>query len=143
MADKTLRILIADTRHFHRMKIERMFNALDYYRIAPVQNFSELMSLIDYGCEPFDVLVTDSQLAGGMPDLHGFLFDLAQVRHALVYGEAVNASEVPGYFRPKITTCNAALPSMSAISQLMASVDASRGHSSCRCPAKSLTQLHA
>lgn len=138
MADKTLRILIADTRHFHRMKIERMFNALDYYRIAPVQNFTELLSLIDFGCEPFDVLVTDSQLADGMPDLHGFLFDLAQVRHALVYGEALNSSAVPGYFRPKITSCNAALPSMSAISQLMASADASRERSSCMCPAKSL-----
>ncbi|WP_085711976.1 MULTISPECIES: chemotaxis protein CheY [unclassified Pseudomonas] len=138
MADKTLRILIADTRHFHRMKIERMFNALDYYRIAPVQNFTELLTLIDYGREPFDVLVTDSQLAGGMPDLHGFLFDLAQVRHALVYGEALNPSDVPGYFRPKITSCNAALPSMSAISQLMASVDASRKRSLCMCPAKSL-----
>ncbi|MCX2541508.1 chemotaxis protein CheY [Pseudomonas sp. COW5] len=138
MADKTLRILIADTRHFHRMKIERMFNALDYYRIAPVQNFTELLSLIDYGCEPFEVLVTDSQLAGGMPDLHGFLFDLAQVRHALVYGEAVNSLEVPGYFRPKITTCNAALPSMNVITQLMASVEASREHSALMCPAKSL-----
>lgn len=138
MADKTLRILIADTRHFHRMKIERMFNALDYYRIAPVQNFTELLTLIDYGCEPFDVLVTDSQLAGEMPDLHGFLFDLAQVRHALVYGEALNPSEVPGYFRSKITTCNAALPSMSTITQLMASIDVSRERSSCMCPAKSL-----
>jgi len=138
MADKTLRILIADTRHFHRMKIERMFNALDYYRIAPVQNFTELLSLIDFGCEPFDVLVTDSQLAGGMPDLHGFLFDLAQVRHALIYGEAVNPSDVPGYFRPKITTCNAALPSMNVITQLMASVEASREHSARMCPAKSL-----
>ncbi|TFH81699.1 chemotaxis protein CheY [Pseudomonas kribbensis] len=138
MADKTLRILIADTRHFHRMKIERMFNTLDYYRIAPVQNFIELLSLIDFGCEPFDVLVTDSQLAGGMPDLHGFLFDLAQVRHALVYGEALNSSAVPGYFRAKITTCNEALPSMSAISQLMTSVDASRERSLCMCPAKSL-----
>jgi len=138
MADKTLRILIADTRHFHRMKIERMFNALDYYRIAPVQNFTELLTLIDYGCEPFDVLVTDFQLAGGMPDLHGFLFDLAQVRHALVYGEAVSSSDVPGYFRSKITSCNDALPSMSAISQLMASVDASHERSLCMCPAKSL-----
>lgn len=143
MTDKTLRILIADPQHFHRMKIERMFNDLDYYRIAPVQTLAELLTLVDYGCQPFDVLVINTELAPGMPDLHGFLFDHPHVRHALVYGEPANSSAVSGHFRAKITTSHAALPSMSAISQLMASVENSLEHSSRERRAKSLTQLRA
>jgi hypothetical protein len=34
MINKTLRILIADPQHFHRMKIERLFNHLEYFRVA-------------------------------------------------------------------------------------------------------------
>lgn len=143
MTDKTLRILIADPQHFHRMKIERMFNGLDYYRIAPVQSLGELLTLVDYGCQPFDVLVVNAALAAGMPDLRGFLFDHPQVRYALVYGEPANSSAVSGLFQEKITSSDAALPSMNAITQLMVSVEASleclsRGRS-----ARSLAQLRA
>ena len=35
MINKALRILIADPQHFHRMKVERLFNGLDYYRVKP------------------------------------------------------------------------------------------------------------
>ncbi|MDD0971736.1 MULTISPECIES: chemotaxis protein CheY [Pseudomonas] len=123
MTDKTLRILIADLQHFHRMKIERMFNELDYYRIAPVQSLGELLTLVDYGGQPFDVLVINAELAAGMADLRGFLFDHPQVRRALVYGEATNASGVSRHFGAKIIASPAALPSISAIKQLMTSVE--------------------
>lgn len=130
LTDKTLRILIADLQHFHRMQIERLFNELDYYRIAPVQSLGELLTLVDYGCQPFDVLVINAELAAGMADLRGFLFDHPQVRRALVYGESANASGVSGYFGTKIITSPAALPSIRAIEQLMTSVEASFGRSS-------------
>lgn len=143
MTDKTLRILIADPQHFHRMKVERMFNGLDYYRIAPVQSLTELLTLVDYGCQPFDVLVINAALAAGMPDLRGFLFDHPQVRHALVYGEPANSSAVSGHFRGKITTSHAALPSMNAITQLMMTVEASLERPSREHSAKSLTQMRA
>lgn len=130
MTDKTLRILIADLQHFHRMKIERLFNGLDYYRIAPVQNLAELLTLVDYGFEPFDVLVINAELAGGIADLRGFLFDHPQVRRALVYGEPADASGVPEHFGAKIITSPAPLPSIRAIEQLMTSVEASFGPSS-------------
>ena len=143
MTDKTLRILIADPQHFHRMKIERMFNGLDYYRIAPVQNLAELLTLVDYGCQPLDVLVISAALAAGMPDLRGFLFDHPQVRHALVYGEPANSSAVSGLFQAKITSSHAALPSMNAITQLMASVEASLERSTRSGQTKSLAQMRA
>ncbi|WP_085690383.1 MULTISPECIES: chemotaxis protein CheY [unclassified Pseudomonas] len=125
MNDKTLRILIADLQHFHRMKIERMFNGLDYYRIAPVQSLAELLTLVDYGCQPFDVLVINAELATGIADLRGFLFDHPQIRQALVYGEPANASSVSGLFGAKLITSPEALPSICAIEQLMTSVEAS------------------
>ena len=60
MINKSLRILIADPQHFHRMKIERLFNRLDYFRVAPVQSLLELLTLVDYGCEPFDAVVINA-----------------------------------------------------------------------------------
>lgn len=87
MINKALRILIADPQHFHRMKIERLFNHLDYYRVAPVQDLAELLTLVDYGCDPFDVVVINAELAAGRLDLLGFFLGNAQVRHALIYNE--------------------------------------------------------
>jgi hypothetical protein len=130
LTDKTLRILIADLQHFQRMKIERLFNGLDYYRIAPVQSLAELLTLVDYGCQPFDVLVVNAELASGIADLPGVLFDHPQVRRALVYGEPADSTGVPGHFGAKITTSPAALPSFDEIEQLMTSVEASLGRSS-------------
>ncbi|AWA38914.1 chemotaxis protein CheY [Pseudomonas fluorescens] len=130
MTDKTLRILIADLQHFHRMKIERLFNGLDYYRIAPVQSLAELLTLVDYGCQPFDVLVINAELATGIADLRGFLFDNPQVRRALIYGEPADSSRVPEHFLTKIITSLAPLPSIRAIEQLMTSVEASFGRPS-------------
>lgn len=130
MTDKTFRILIADPQHFHRMKIERMFNGLDYYRIAPVQSLAELITLVDYGSQPFDVLVINAELAAGIADLRGFLFDHPQIRRALVYGEPANSSGVSRDFGAKIITSPSALPSIRAIEQLMTWVEASLKRSS-------------
>lgn len=85
MTNKALRILIADEQHFHRMKTERLFNQLGYYRVAPVQSLVEMLTLVEYGCEPFDLVVINALLAGGTLDLPGFFRDNRQVHHALIY----------------------------------------------------------
>lgn len=85
MPNKALRILIADEQHFHRMKTERLFNQLGYYRVAPVQSLVEMLTLVEYGCEPFDLVVINASLAGGALDLPGFFLDNRQVHHALIY----------------------------------------------------------
>ncbi|MED7666902.1 chemotaxis protein CheY [Pseudomonas moraviensis subsp. stanleyae] len=125
MSNKALRILIADPQHFHRMKIERLFNALGYYRVAPVQSLDELLTLVDYGCEPFDVLVINAELAAGSLDLLGFLLDNPQVRHALIYNEAsAPLQKSAGFAQENVQISPAPLPNSPLIGQVMARVEA-------------------
>ena len=124
MINKALRILIADPQHFHQMKIERLFNALDYYRVAPVQNIAELLTLVDYGCEPFDVVVIDAGLAAGSLDLLGFFLDNPQVRHALIYNEpSAPLQVVSGFAQDNVLISHVPLPNEQSIRHLMAHVD--------------------
>jgi len=121
MTSKALRILIADEQHFHRMKVERLFNQLGYFRVAPVQSLEELLSLVEYGCEPFDLVVINASLAAGSLDLRGFFLDNPQVRHSLVFND--DHSQMPGSERPMIQVSPALLPDLACIQRLMATVD--------------------
>ena len=124
MIDKTLRILIADSQHFHRMKVERLFNGLGYYRVAPVQSLLELLTLVEYGCEPFDAVVINAELAAGSLDLLGFFLNNPHVRHALIYNEpSAPLQKAPGFAQENAQVSHAALPNASIIEQLMALVD--------------------
>ncbi|WLH37548.1 chemotaxis protein CheY [Pseudomonas sp. FP2196] len=124
MINKALRILIADPQHFHRMKIERLFNGLDYYRVAPVQSLVELLTLVDYGCEPFDVVVINAELAAGSLDLPEFFLDNPQVHHALIYNEpSAPLQVVSGFAQENVQISHAALPNAQAIRHLMSIVD--------------------
>jgi DNA-binding NarL/FixJ family response regulator len=121
MTNKSLRILIADPQHFHRMKIERLFNSLDYYRVAPVQNLAELLTLVDYGCEPFDVVVINAALSAGALDLANFCLDNPQVRQALIYNEpSAPVHAVCGFAGENVHIHHAALPGVQLIRHLMA-----------------------
>ena len=125
MINKALRILIADPQHFHRMKVERLFNGLNYYRVAPVQSIAELLTLVDYGCEPFDVVVINAELAMGSLDLLGFFLENPQVRHALIYNEpSAPLQGKSGFAQENVQISHAALPNEQAIRHLMALVDA-------------------
>nr|WP_315445789.1 chemotaxis protein CheY [uncultured Pseudomonas sp.] len=127
MTNKALRILIADPQHFHRMKVERLFNGLDYYRVAPVQNLAELLTLVDYGCEPFDAVVIDAGLAAGSLDLLGFFLDNPQVRHALIYNEpSAPLQAISGFAQDNVLISHVPLPNEQAIRHLMAHVDVSQ-----------------
>ncbi|WP_434707683.1 chemotaxis protein CheY [Pseudomonas sp. R1-1] len=124
MINKALRILIADTQHFHRMKIERLFNSLDYYRVAPAQSLAELLTLVDYGCEPFDAVVINADLAGSL-DLLGFFLDNPQVRQALIYNERTAPLHcAAGFAQDNVQISPLALPGLPSIEQLMTLVDA-------------------
>ncbi|MCU1761809.1 response regulator [Pseudomonas sp. 14P_8.1_Bac3] len=124
MSNKALRILIADEQHFQRMRIERLFNRLDYYRVVPVQNLAELLTLVDYGGVSFDLVIINAALAGEALNLVGFLADNPQVHHALVYnGEAATLSPIPVSGRRKIQIIEAALPDLPCIQRAMTIVD--------------------
>ena len=119
MNNKALRILIADPQHFHRMKIERAFNGLGYYRVAPVQSLVDLLTLVDYGCEPFDVVVINAEMAAGSLDLLGFFLDNPHVRHALIYNEPTAPSQaIPGFAQDNVQISQSALPNTLMIEQL-------------------------
>jgi hypothetical protein len=121
MINKALRILIADSQHFHRMKIERLFNGLEYF---PVQSLFELLTLVDYGCAPFDVVVINAELAAGSLDLPGFFLNNPQVRHALIYNEPSAPALTPaGFAQENLQISHVGLPNAAAIKHLMARVD--------------------
>lgn len=124
MSNKALRILIADEQHFQRMRIERLFNQLDYYRVAPVQSLAELLSLVEYGGVPFDLVVINAALADGALNLRDFLLDQPQVHHALIYdGQPAEWPPIPAGGQQKIQVSDAAMPDLTCIQRLMAIVD--------------------
>lgn len=131
MANKALRILIADEQHFHRMKIERCLNPLGYYRIAPVQSLEELLSVVEYGCEPFDLVIFNATLCKetGLDPLV-FCQDNPQVRHAMVYDTPhVGLSALLTVAPHNITVCAARVPDQEALASLMSRIDPPCAHS--------------
>ena len=120
MPNKSLRILIADTQHFNRLRIERLFNQLGYFRVAPVQSLDELLPLVEYGCAPLDLVLVNGAMANGALDLFNFLADNPQVHHALVFNERqAPLPPVTG----KVQVSQAALPDLASIMQLMRAID--------------------
>jgi hypothetical protein len=125
MTNKALRILIADQEHFHRMKIERWLNRLDYYRVAPVHNVCELLTLVDYGCQTFDVVVVNATFTQGALELSNYLTDCPHVRHALIYNDPTVPLPLRAFdAQVKVNRIQAALPDGHEIARLMAHVEA-------------------
>ncbi|WP_160109278.1 response regulator [Pseudomonas izuensis] len=124
MSNKSLRILIADEQHFHRLRIERWFNQLGYYGVAPVQSLEELLILVEYASEPFDLLVVDAALADGKLDLLGLCLDNRQLDHVLIYnGKQAGLSPIPAGEKNRVQVSHASLPDLTSIQRLMAVVD--------------------
>jgi len=124
LSNKSLRILIADKQHFNRMKIERLFNQLDYFRVAPVQSLEELLTLVEYAGEPFDLLVVNAALADGKLDLPGFCLDNRQLDRVLIYdGQQARLPPIPACEQQKVQVSHAFLPDFASIKRLMALVD--------------------
>jgi len=120
LPNKSLRILIADAQHFNRLRIERLFNQLGYFRVAPVHSLDELLALVEYGCEPLDLVLVNAAMAGGALDLFGFLTDNPQVHHAFIFNEQqAPMPPVAG----NVQASQAALPDLASITQLMSAVD--------------------
>ena len=120
MPNKSLRILIADAQHFNRLRIERLFNQLGYFRVAPVQSLDELLPLVEYGCEPLDLVLVNGAMASEGLDLLNFFADNPQVHHAFIFnGQQAPLPPVAG----NVQVSQAALPDLASITQLMSAVD--------------------
>ena len=120
MPDKSLRILIADAQHFNRLRIERLFNQLGYFRVAPVHSLDELLPLVEYAGEPLDLVVVNGVMASEGLDLFSFLADNRQVHHGFIFNE--QQAPVPPV-AGKVQVSQAALPDLACITQLMSTVD--------------------
>jgi DNA-binding NarL/FixJ family response regulator len=122
--NKAFRILIADTQHFHRMRIERLFNQLGYFAVAPAQNLEELLRLTEYGTQPFDLVVINGAMANGSLNLLDYFVDNQQVRHAFIFdGRQAHRARGLGCVREKVWISPAELPDLASIERLMAAVD--------------------
>jgi CheY-like chemotaxis protein len=116
--------LIADEQHFNRLRIERWFNQLGYYRVAPVQNLEELLTLVEYGCEPFDLLVINAALPGGKLQLLDFCLDNRQLNRVLIYhGQQAQLPPIPVCEQHKVQVSHALLPDLPLIQRSMAIID--------------------
>lgn len=106
------------------MRIERLFNQLGYYRIAPVRGLDELLTLVEYASEPLDLVVVNRSLTLESMDLPSFLLHNLQVRHAFIYGsEPGDLSSIPVGVQHKVEISHSPLPDLRAIEQLMKSLD--------------------
>lgn len=124
MPNKALRIMIADTQHSHRITLERLFNQQGYFRIAPVSDVQELLTLVEYGSEPFDLVLVNAGLANGVLDLHDFILDNPLVRHGMIYNSAqVGLSLMPAACRTRIQVNPVPLPDLASLQRLMERVD--------------------
>ncbi|MHC8306613.1 response regulator [Pseudomonas sp. PB3P13] len=124
MPTKTLRILIADEQHFHRMRIERLFNQLGYFCIAPVHDLDELLTLVEYASEPFDLVLMNGAMTRASIDPLDFFIDNPQVNHAFIYdSDRVRLPSIPAGACRTVQLSPAALPDLCTVRQLMAGVD--------------------
>ena len=120
MPDKSLRILIADAQHFNRLRIERLFNQLGYFRVAPVHSLDELLPLVEYAGEPLDLVLVNGAMASEGLNLFSFLADNPQVHHGFIFND--QQAPVPP-IAGKVQVSQAALPDLASITQLMNAVD--------------------
>ncbi|MFW0756704.1 response regulator [Pseudomonas sp. H11T01] len=125
MLNKTLRILIADEQYFHRMKIERMLNQLGYFRIAPAQCVEELLTLVEYGSEPFDLVMISASLTAGVDlDLLAFCGGNQQIHHGFIYdGQHVQLTASKVRQPQRVQVIQARMPDLEMVRRLMDMVD--------------------
>ena len=126
MANKTLRILIADAHQCQRLQLERLLNGLGYYRIAPVESFEELQRLVHCALQPFHLLLGNIELANHAGvDLERFCRVSTQIQHALLYHSSqLKVPSVPQTERQAVSLSLPQVPDNEALESFMAIIDA-------------------
>lgn len=100
------------------MSIERLFNHLGYYRIAPVHHFAELLNLVEHAGVAFDLLVINAGLASGQAQGLAVLFDNPQVRRLFIYNWPRGQCPPALTDRQRVWVSPLPLPDLSAIQPL-------------------------
>ncbi|QTD31483.1 hypothetical protein [Pseudomonas fluorescens] len=87
MADKTLRIIIADTSLSRLVQVEKSLNRLGYFRILPVLVHEELTLLNKTLDVPFDVLIASTTFAlETLTNSISYGHMTEKFKHTLLYG---------------------------------------------------------
>jgi hypothetical protein len=95
MSHKALRILIADEDPGKLLWIERLLNRFDYYRIAPIRTFGDLVQLTSNPGMQFDWLIVNQALASPYGvDLNAFCRARPHIAHALIYETLSGVSDL-------------------------------------------------
>ncbi|RYE67463.1 MAG: histidine kinase [Oxalobacteraceae bacterium] len=125
MADKTLRILIADELGQQAVQIERTLNHLGYFRVVAVHTLDELLVMVQSAYQPFDLLIanTDMAVRSGV-DLPRFCKNTEHVRHALLYeSQKQIETELTDASGERLRTSVMQLPDLEALKTFMAIVE--------------------
>ncbi|MBF8730908.1 MULTISPECIES: histidine kinase [Pseudomonas] len=125
MANKTMRILIADEHPCQRLQLEKMLNGLGYYRIAPVESFEDLQRLVQSALQPFNLLIGNIELASHAGvDLARFCRVSTQIQHALLYhSQHLKVPAVPQAQRQAVNISLPRVPDDEALQSFMAIID--------------------
>ena len=125
MPHKSLRILIADEHPSQRLQLEKMLNAMGYYRIAPVENFEDLQRLVQSALQPFNLLIGNIELASHVGvDLARFCRVSSQIQHALLYhSQRLKVPAVPQTERKAVSISLPKVPDSEALESFMAIID--------------------
>lgn len=128
MADKSLRILLADAHPMQLMQLEKMLNGMGYYRIAPVQSFDDLRHLVQNALLPFNLLIGNIDLASHVGvDLERFCRVNVQIQHALLYeSQHLKMPAVPAGQRQAVSISLPKVPDDETLHAFMAVIDGPR-----------------
>ncbi|QRY77824.1 hypothetical protein JVX91_19765 [Pseudomonas sp. PDNC002] len=94
MANKQLRILIADRLHAESLQAERLLNQMGYYRIATATSLDEVRLLGRFTGRPFDVLIISGSLIANEP------LDGTSLSGVSLNGLIYHCQYLPHHFNP-------------------------------------------
>lgn len=125
MANKELRIMIADTSLAKLIAIEKSLNKLGYYRILPMYSCEEIRKLTNSLAITFDVLIAHRALAMNTEDdLMFFCQATHKINHAFLYESQPSELAMTSMASVKtLITCTTNTPSEALIAGFMNSID--------------------
>ncbi|AZD67408.1 hypothetical protein SAMN04489802_3015 [Pseudomonas chlororaphis] len=125
MANKALRIMIADPQHFQRLRLERDFNREGYYGIAPASSLEEMLTLLEYGDTAFDLVLINAGLTLNVRfNLLAFCLDHPLIRQAFIYDvPEYQLARLGAQVKSRIVFSSMQLPEGVPIKQLIHKVD--------------------
>ncbi|UST72278.1 histidine kinase [Pseudomonas siliginis] len=131
MINPRLRILLIDEKHSRRLSIEKILASLGYSCVAPLSSLDELLQVIDYAFNDFDLLIiNEASLKGAKQESEYAIRNCRYIKNFLIYQcnelnliDTANISPVSSCF---VLPC---LPDRGVIRNILNLVDRGSVHS--------------